>query len=110
MTSTIQTTGLTRRFGDLTAVNEVSFGVERGAIFGLLGPNGSGKSTIIRMLCGVAQASAVVDNLVRRNRISEKQLLAVSHGANHPRASNATPAGQAKNRRIEFVVYPETVD
>jgi ABC transporter DrrB family efflux protein len=44
---------LTRRFGDLTAVQDVSFEVRRGAIFGLLGPNGSGKSTIIRMLCGV---------------------------------------------------------
>ncbi|QDU93481.1 ABC transporter permease [Lignipirellula cremea] len=48
---------LTRRFGRLTAVEDVSFEVRRGAIFGLLGPNGSGKSTIIRMLCGVLQPS-----------------------------------------------------
>src|SRR5512134_2018962 len=48
---------LTRRFGSLTAVNDVSFDVQRGAIFGLLGPNGSGKSTIIRMLCGVLEPS-----------------------------------------------------
>jgi ABC transporter DrrB family efflux protein len=44
---------LTRRFGSLMAVDDVSFQVRRGAIYGLLGPNGSGKSTIIRMLCGV---------------------------------------------------------
>lgn len=44
---------LSRRFGDLIAVDGVSFQVARGSIFGLLGPNGSGKSTIIRMLCGV---------------------------------------------------------
>tara|TARA_R110002072_G_scaffold145460_1_gene291934 strand:- start:77737 stop:79965 length:2229 start_codon:yes stop_codon:yes gene_type:complete len=44
---------LTRRFGQLTAVDDVSFDVPAGSIFGLLGPNGSGKSTIIRMLCGV---------------------------------------------------------
>ena len=44
---------LSRRFDDLVAVRDVSFQIERGAIYGLLGPNGSGKSTIIRMLCGV---------------------------------------------------------
>jgi ABC-type multidrug transport system ATPase subunit/ABC-type multidrug transport system permease subunit len=49
---------LSRRFGDLVAVDDVSFQVRRGAIFGLLGPNGSGKSTIIRMLCGVLEPSS----------------------------------------------------
>ncbi|MHB8972853.1 MAG: ABC transporter permease [Pirellulaceae bacterium] len=44
---------LTRHFGDLVAVQDVSFQIERAAIFGLLGPNGSGKSTIIRMLLGI---------------------------------------------------------
>jgi ABC transporter DrrB family efflux protein len=44
---------LSRSFGALVAVSDVSFQVERGAIFGLLGPNGSGKSTIIRMLLGI---------------------------------------------------------
>src|SRR4051794_1881574 len=48
---------LSRRFGELVAVDEVSFEVRRGAIYGLLGPNGSGKSTIIRMLCGVLEPS-----------------------------------------------------
>ncbi len=50
--------GLTRHFGKLVAVDDVSFQVQRGSIFGLLGPNGSGKSTIIRMLCGVLQPTA----------------------------------------------------
>ena len=49
---------LSRQFGSLRAVNDVSFQVRRGAIFGLLGPNGSGKSTIIRMLCGVLPPSS----------------------------------------------------
>ena len=54
----IEVDRLTRCFGGLTAVSEVSFAVPRAAIFGLLGPNGSGKSTIIRMLCGVLQPTA----------------------------------------------------
>ena len=53
----IRVNHLTRRFGPLVAVRDVSFEVQRGAIFGLLGPNGSGKSTIIRMLCGVLEPS-----------------------------------------------------
>jgi ribosome-dependent ATPase len=54
----IQLHSLSRRFGKITAVDEVSFTVKRGEIFGLLGPNGSGKSTIIRMLCGVLEPTA----------------------------------------------------
>jgi ABC-type multidrug transport system ATPase subunit len=54
----IETDRLTRRFGELVAVHEVSFAVSRAAIFGFLGPNGSGKSTVIRMLCGVLRPSA----------------------------------------------------
>ena len=45
--------GLTKLFGDFTAVDSVSFTVERGAIFGFLGPNGAGKTTTIRMLLGL---------------------------------------------------------
>ena len=44
---------LTRRFGDFVAVDELSFEVSSGEIFGFLGPNGAGKSTTIRMLCGL---------------------------------------------------------
>lgn len=46
--------GLTKKFGNFTAVSDVSFKVERGEIFGLLGPNGAGKSTTFKMLCGLA--------------------------------------------------------
>jgi ABC-2 type transport system ATP-binding protein len=46
----IEVQQITKRFGSFTAVDEISFGVEHGEIFGLLGPNGAGKSTLIRML------------------------------------------------------------
>src|SRR5579859_6271390 len=44
---------LVRKFGDFTAVNDVSFTVEKGEVFGFLGPNGSGKTTVIKMLTGI---------------------------------------------------------
>ncbi len=49
---------VTRRFGDFTAVDKVSFDIPRGGIFGFLGPNGSGKSTTIRMLAGLLAPTA----------------------------------------------------
>jgi drug efflux transport system ATP-binding protein len=49
----VETRELTRRFGDLTAVSQLSLQIARGEVFGLLGPNGSGKTTTIRMLCGL---------------------------------------------------------
>jgi ABC-2 type transport system ATP-binding protein len=50
--------GLTRRFGDFTAVDGVSFDVAEGEIFGFLGANGAGKSTTIRMLCGLLRPTS----------------------------------------------------
>lgn len=47
------TTGLTKRFGKIVAVDHVNLTVRRGEIYGFLGPNGAGKSTTIRMLCGL---------------------------------------------------------
>jgi ABC-2 type transport system ATP-binding protein len=49
----VQVTSLTRKFGDFTAVDGVTFSVEEGQIFGFLGPNGAGKTTTIRMLIGL---------------------------------------------------------
>lgn len=57
-TAAIQTHGLTRRFGELTAVDNVTFSVAPGQFFGFLGPNGAGKSTTIKMLTGLLEPSA----------------------------------------------------
>lgn len=53
MDEVIRVEGLTKRFGDFTAVDQVSFTVQRGEVVGYLGPNGSGKTTTIRMLLGL---------------------------------------------------------
>ena len=54
----IEVRGLSRRFGQFVAVNDLSFDVARGEIFGFLGSNGAGKSTTIRMLCGLLRPSS----------------------------------------------------
>ena len=52
--SIISTKQLTKRFGDFTAVDAISFDVQKGEIFGFLGANGAGKTTAMRMLCGLS--------------------------------------------------------
>jgi len=64
--SAILVRDLTRRFGAFTAVDRISFEVERGEIFGFLGANGAGKSTAIRMMCGLLRptsGTAIVDGV-----------------------------------------------
>ncbi|MBP7152706.1 MAG: ABC transporter ATP-binding protein [Paludibacteraceae bacterium] len=54
MEKVIEVQNLTKKFGDFTAVDHISFEVERGEIFGFLGANGAGKTTAMRMLCGLS--------------------------------------------------------
>jgi len=73
----VQVRDLVRQFGAFTAVDHISFDVQRGEIFGLLGPNGAGKTTTFRMLCGLLPASSgtlrVADMDLRRARASARQ-------------------------------------
>ncbi|MCP3176723.1 ATP-binding cassette domain-containing protein [Desulfuromonas sp. KJ2020] len=55
---TVAAAGLTKRFGNFTAVQDISFSIRPGEIFGLLGPNGAGKSTTFKMMCGLLRPSA----------------------------------------------------
>ena len=60
----LQTVSLTRRFGELTAVDDLNLSVETGEVFGLLGPNGAGKTTVIKMLTTLlppTAGTAVID-------------------------------------------------
>ena len=71
--------GLTRRFGDFTAVDNVAFSINRGEIFGFLGSNGCGKSTTMKMLAGLLPASAGEATLFgkpvdARNRETRRQI------------------------------------
>ena len=62
--SVIRTDGLTKRYGDILAVDDLSLEVPRGQVFGLLGPNGSGKTTTMGMLLGlVSPTSGSLSNL-----------------------------------------------
>ena len=54
----ISVKNLTKRFGDFIAVNNISFDVEKGEIFGFLGANGAGKTTAMRMLCGLSRPTS----------------------------------------------------
>ena len=54
----IQTSGLTKRYGEKIAVNQLNLSIKKGEIFGLLGPNGAGKTTTILMLLGLTEPSA----------------------------------------------------
>ena len=64
---TVKAEKLTKRFGDFTAVNGVSFAIEQGEIFGLLGPNGAGKSTTFKMMCGLLTPTSGTCSVVGLN-------------------------------------------
>lgn len=76
----IEVHNLTKRFGAVQAVQDVSFTVPAGSIFGLLGPNGSGKSTTIRMLCGLLRPTAGSGRVLGLDIISQAEQVKVRIG------------------------------
>jgi ABC-2 type transport system ATP-binding protein len=71
----IEVLGLTKKFGDFVAVNNVNFEVRRGEIFGFLGPNGAGKTTTIRMLLGLLAPTAGSARVVGFDVIKEPEAM-----------------------------------
>ncbi len=55
-----------------------------------------------------AQSNAILEQLTRRNQLPGAQLFTLAHGENYPIGDNSTAMGRSTNRRIEFVIYPET--
>src|SRR5215813_8484859 len=73
MEMVIETHDLTRRFGELTAVDHLNLTVARGEIFGLVGPDGAGKTTTLRMLCGLMDPTEGSARVAGHDVASESQ-------------------------------------
>jgi ABC-2 type transport system ATP-binding protein len=87
MGAVIEVRGLTRRFGDLVAVDHADFEVEQGEVLGFLGPNGAGKTTTVRMLTGVldpTEGTAVIQG----HDIRTEALLSRAHLGVVPEEAN----------------------
>jgi ABC-2 type transport system ATP-binding protein len=87
MEVTIEAKGLTRKFGDLVAVDQVGFEVHEGEIFGFLGPNGAGKTTTVRMLTGVIDPTEGTAT-IQGHDIRKEPLLSRAHVAVVPEEAN----------------------
>jgi ABC-2 type transport system ATP-binding protein len=76
MTAAVEVEHLTKRYGALTVVDDVSFAIEQGEFIGLLGPNGAGKSTTIHMLLGLISPDRGSIRILRRDlRVDRQQIL-----------------------------------
>jgi ABC-2 type transport system ATP-binding protein len=71
----IEVRGMTKRFGELTAVDHVDLTVRAGEIYGFLGPNGSGKTTFLRMLCGLLRADDGSGRVLGHDVIAESEAI-----------------------------------
>jgi len=70
MVFAVETKNLTRKFGDFTAVDNLTMQIKKGEVCGFLGPNGAGKSTIIRMLCGILQPTSGSSSILGYNLLN----------------------------------------
>ena len=71
---------VTKRYGPATAVNELSFSVERGEMFGLIGPDGAGKTTTIRLICGLLPATSGTIRVLDLDPVRDHRRLTASVG------------------------------
>ncbi|KGN40192.1 daunorubicin ABC transporter ATPase [Knoellia aerolata DSM 18566] len=76
----MEAVGLVKRFGDFTAVDDVSFEVPKGSVFGLLGPNGAGKTTIVRMMTTLAIPTRGSARVAGHDVVTEPEAVRASMG------------------------------
>ena len=93
--ATIEIQGLTKRFGDVAAVDDLSFSAREGAVTGFLGPNGAGKSTTLRMLLGLVNPTAGTATIDGKPYAAPRR----SRSATSARCSRPTPSIPAGEQR-----------
>jgi ABC-2 type transport system ATP-binding protein len=94
LSNALEVDGLTKRFGPITAVDDVSFTVDKGEVLGFLGPNGAGKSTTMKMICGFLPPTAGTarvggDDVIRNPQAVKRRLGYLPEGA--PAYGDMTP-------------------
>ena len=80
MRTVVEVEHLVKKFGEFTAVDHISFNVQRGEVFGFLGPNGAGKSTTIKMLCGILLPTSGEGHVFGRDICKEQYQIKQSIG------------------------------
>lgn len=98
-----------RILDEVAAAIQRSYSRQRIVIEGHTDDSLAGNSTAAHAVSS-SQAGAVFQQLVQRGRLPARQLSVLAMGDNHPLASNGTAAGKSKNRRVEIVIYPDTID
>jgi len=101
----VEVDGLVRRFGDFTAVDDVSFSVEPGELFGFLGPNGAGKTTTISILCTLLRLTAGAATVAGHDVATEPAAVRSSIGLVFQEITLDDYLTGAENLRFHAVLY-----
>jgi ABC-2 type transport system ATP-binding protein len=106
----IEVEKLTKKFGDFVAVDQISFQVGKGEIFGFLGANGAGKTTAIRMLCGLLKPTAGKAEVAGYNILSHREKVKGSIGYMSQRFSLYDDLTAFENIRFYGGIYGLSLD
>ena len=96
---------ITKRFGGFTAVDGISFGIERGEIFGFLGANGAGKTTVMRMLCGSSKPTSGSGMVAGFDMMTETESIKRSIGYMSQKFSLYADLTVRENLRLFGAIY-----